>query len=205
MKKISLLVFMLFSLVVIGQEYEDDIVDNGKNSMNKNGFAIELLPGMAITSDPAFSEPSFGGALQLGSKFYFGSNEFWKPGLAINWLRFGVYSNSEAEGKHIHFAMINPGFTNVFTFKENIGLEANFFIGADVNYTESDKDTRTRPTAIGFAYTAEVKFRYKKLGVGINYLGSAGGYLDDEEGSTYYHSAPPPINSFISLTIGVKF
>ena len=108
--------------------------------------------------------------LRIGSKFYFGAREKWRPGVQATWLRLGIYIDpddplfSVVAGPKT-FSICNVGMTNVFKFTDRIGMEANVTGGYNMEVYPDDGTFTS-----GIATTAEVKFRYNRLAVGLDYM-----------------------------------
>jgi len=198
-------------------EIEADGPENDK--VMKSGFFMELLPGVAmrngeesytvteydpitgnyITSQITEQTRDIYGAITLrfGSKWYFGAREKWRPGIQATWLRLGIYLNGDNNQFPINifsdpksFSIVNVGMTNVFKFGENVGMEANLTSGFNI-----DLDLYDGEATAGLGITPEVKFRYKKLAFGLDYMHVFGldGPLNPKDWNVF------------SFSIGAKF
>lgn len=197
-------------------------VDNpyAKDPIMKNGFFVELLFGAGnntrtnhiwndVTQSDEYYESSdlnAGISFKLGSKWYFGQRNKWRPGIQVSWLRLGIYVNDFDDfaygllaGPKL-LAPVNVGMTNVFKFTDDIGMEANFTTGFNM-----DIDMDWGEMTAGLAINPEVKFRYKKLGVGFEYMRVQGlGELRPPGTSGSYYFNPGHWNMY-SLSVGIKF
>lgn len=105
---------------------------------------------------------------RLGTKWYFGQREQWRPGLQVNWIRLGLYLDPDDAASLLigpkNLSVCNVGMANIIKFNDNIGLELNFTtglnMGVDLDYGRMD---------IGLGIAPEVKLRLKKLAIGIDY------------------------------------
>ena len=132
--------------------------------------------------------------IRLGSKWYFGTREKWRPGLQVTYFKLGLYLNPDAynPGRN-SIALGNLGYTNAFKFKENIGMEANLNVGLcamNVLPPWSYLDP-----ALGINYGVAVKFRFKALAAGLDY----------SRLQTNFNNSRGTIMNVFSVTIGAKF
>lgn len=148
-----------------------------KDYLLDHGFGIDLLLGYSAynryTEINNIQVPSLMQNMAIGfrmsSKWYFGAGERWRPGLMANWFRLGIHIDPEDMVSLFigpkTLSPLNVGMTNVFKINENMGFEANiasgynFEINLDYGYIYS-----------GITLNPEVKFRYKKLAVGLDYM-----------------------------------
>lgn len=185
--------------------------------ITKNGFFLEALPGVGIRSSTEMQtiyvyDPTLGYnvtqqqlqkrtdiyptlSIRLGAKWYFGQREKWKPGIQLTALRFGLHIDPSDFPASIfyapkNFSLGNVGMANVFKFNDNIGLEANVTTGYNL-----ELDLYNLEMVSGISATGEVKFRYRKMAFGIDYM-----HIFGIDGVKY----PPNWNMF-SLSIGAKF
>jgi len=133
-------------------------------------------------------------SVRLGNKWYFGSNEKWRPGLQVTYIKLGLYlgPNAYQTGRN-SLALGNLGYTNAFKFKENIGMEANLNVGLcamNILPPWSYLDP-----ALGINYGIAVKFRYKALAAGLDY----------SRLQTNFNNERGTIMDVFSVTIGAKF
>lgn len=133
-------------------------------------------------------------SIRLGSKWYFGANEKWRPGIQVTYFRLGLYLNPNATNPGRNSVSLgNVGFANAFKFNEKIGLEANANVGLTMmNFLPPFFNNNP---AAGLNYGLEVKFRYKALAVGLDYS-----RMEANFNSNRYTSM-----DVISLSIGAKF
>lgn len=140
----------------------------------KNGFYMDGYLGHASAGD-------FGGvgvAFALGNKWYFGSSESHKMGFQVRWGRFGIYAGDDI---FLQIAPVNIGFINLFKFSESSGMEANFNLGYSLYVVGEDGDLTG-----GMVFNPEVKYRYKKLSLGLDYLISSYSYEEQYTTQTSY-------------------
>ena len=133
-------------------------------------------------------------SIRLGSKWYFGTREKWRPGLQLTYFKLGLYINPNTfnPGRN-SIAIGNLGFTNAFKFTEKIGLEANANVGfCAMNILPPWSFNDPAP---GINYGVEVKFRYRALAVGLDYS-----RLD----ANFNRPDRTTMNVY-SVTIGAKF
>jgi len=135
-------------------------------------------------------------ALRLGTKWYFGQREKWRPGLQVNWLRLNMYLDTDNPESLIigpkNLSFCNIGMANIIKFNDNMGLELNFTTGLntgiDLDYGRFD---------VGIAIAPEVKFRLKNIAIGLDY--------SRVEGLVTVGEFRPDTWNQISLSIGAKF
>jgi len=133
---------------------------------------------------------------RLGTKWYFGENEKWRPGLQVNWIRLGIYLDPDDAGSLFigpkNLSICNVGMANIIKFNDKMGLELNFTtglnMGVDLDYGRMD---------IGIGITPEVKFRYKKLALGLDYS-----HIQGISSTTNFRG---DIWNQLSISIGAKF
>ena len=133
--------------------------------------------------------------LVIGNKWYFGSSEKWRPGLQLNWARIGINIDPDDPISIFigpkNLSPVNVGMCNIFKFSESMGLEVNFTAGLNVEIGLDDIDDFTP----GLAVSPELKFRYNKLAVGIDYS-RIQTFLSNTRQSNW--------NTF-GVTVGMKF
>ena len=133
---------------------------------------------------------------RLGTKWYFGQREQWRPGLQVNWIRLGLYLDPNDAASLLigpkNLSICNVGMANIIKFNDNIGLELNFTtglnMGVDLDYGRMD---------IGLGIAPEVKLRLKKLAIGLDYS-----YIQGFSGTT---GTREDIWNQLSISIGAKF
>lgn len=133
-------------------------------------------------------------SLRIGSKFYFGAREKWRPGVQATWLRLGIYIDPEDVAFSViagpkTFSIANVGMTNVFKFNDKIGMEANLTAGYNMDLYLDEGEFNS-----GIATTIEAKFRYNRLAVGLDYMRIFG--ISGIQPSDYH---------VIGVSIGAKF
>lgn len=163
------------------------------DQLMKNGFTIEGIFGAASTSrysqeQQLIGYDEFGNAiyqyinsqspityvslnLKLSNKWYFNQSNQWRSGLQVNWLRLGINIDPDNIFESLFLgpkilAPLNIGWTNVFRLNDNMGIEANITGGAAMVVDLYDGGE----FAEGFTINPELKFRFNKLSVGLDYL-----------------------------------
>lgn len=173
-----------------------------KKILEYNNAGYPIFGGQQKTSIPS---SFYSLSIRLGNKWYFNQNDKWRTGLQVNWFRFGIYIDGENVGESLFLGpkMLTPlniGWTNVFKFTDNIGLEVNITGGGNLNI-----DLDYGGIYTGYTVNPEVKFRWKKLAVGLDYFF----YSED----LMNQSATDPYNAIVSrqrnwnnfgLSIGAK-
>ena len=187
------------------REKKDHILDNGlfiegmigMNSIyqKNNNYSYYYDEFGNYIEDPIPSRDNYASiSVRLGNKWYFGSNEKWKPGIQATYLKLGLYLNPDANVPGRNSVSIgNIGFANVFKLKDNIGLEANANVGLTI--MNALPPWSYNDPALGINYGIEVKFRYKALAVGLDYS-----RMEANFNISRYTSM-----DVISVTIGAKF
>lgn len=165
------------------------------------------LGGTTSIQETKVSDPHFMISVRLGSKWYFGGGESWRPGLQVNWFRFATYVGGESieDGPLIGiiggpktFSICNVGYANVFKFSEEIGLEANITGGYNLEMYPYD-GILTHGVSTGI----EAKFRLRKLAIGIDYMHIFG---IDNDNNIFSGGGPRPADfNNIGISIGTKF
>ena len=214
MKKIfTLLAICLF----IGVNAQDEAIES---KLIKDGFYVESLIGTVATD---YTDGNTGLGLKLGSVWYFGEDNFWRPGFKTVWFRGATYFGEEEF--ILQASVANVGFANIFEFKHNLGLEANINFGYNLVYI--DNDTRydnynsRNPyneefSGSGIFINPEIKFRYKVLSIGLDFVFSKVKEFNTDEEGYYDYNSDTYIStniflkrktpfSAINLTIGAKF
>ena len=136
-------------------------------------------------------------SIRMGSKWYFGSNEKWRPGVQLTYFKLGLYINPNSNGSYgigrNSMSLANVGFANAFKFNDKIGMEANANVGFSLINFLPPWNYNPAP---GINYGAEVKFRFKTLAVGLDYsrMDANFGQINDRVSMNVY-----------SITIGAKF
>lgn len=140
---------------------------NGRTIM-KRGFFIDIIPGFGYFTSETTQLPEFGFAMggRIGSKFYFGKSNFYRPGIQFIWGRLGFIASGDADSFGIFFAPVNVGFTNLIAFNDKMGVEINYNMGIAVHGDGGS----TASVPFGWVYNPTVKFRLGKLALGIDIL-----------------------------------
>ena len=137
-------------------------------------------------------------SFRFGNKWYFGSNEKWRPGLQVNWLRLGIYIDPSDPISVLigpkTFSLLNLGYANAIKFNETMGLEANITGGLNFEIDLDDVNLNT-----GIMINPEVKFRMNNLAIGFDY-----GRIQGFENNNNNGNNKRDYNIF-SLSIGAKF
>ena len=194
----------------------DEYVPKKKDPILKAGFFLDAVVGYANYKEKGtvFYDP-FGNyypngysktidtvgniaiSFRFGNKWYFGSNEKWRPGLQVNWLRLGIYIEpNNAESLFIGpktFSLLNLGYANAIKFNETMGLEANITGGLNFEIDLEEVNLNT-----GIMINPEVKFRMNNLAIGFDYA-RIQGFENSNNGNN-----KRDYNIF-SLSIGAKF
>lgn len=148
---------------------EDELKNHlRKDPIMKNGLAIECVIGTTISPS---SLTYFSLNLEISNKWYFNKNNQWRTGLQVNWIRFGnnINSGSILIGP-LFFSPLNLGWTNVFSVKEKMGIEANVTGGVAVASDSNEGSSLDDLIIGGFSISPEVKFRLKKMSFGLDYM-----------------------------------
>lgn len=162
----------------------DQILKSGLTVDGIFGYAMNYYTGtdQVIIGYDQFGYPIYGESttsqlnnfysisVRLGNKWYFNQNDKWRTGLQVNWFRFGIYIDGENVGESLFlgpkmFTPLNIGWTNVLKFTDNIGLEANITGGGNLNIDLDYGEIFT-----GYTINPEVKFRWNKLAIGLDYF-----------------------------------
>ena len=142
--------------------------------------------------------------IKLGNKFYLGSKDkMWRPGIQANWMRLGINVDFNDPISIIfgtkNLSLANVGMANVFKFTDDIGLELNFTTGFNF-----DIDLNNGILTYGLGFSPELKFRYKNLAVGIDYLRIQGFALSADNGDAFDNYTNRNWN-IVGLSVGAKF
>ncbi|MDX2361403.1 MAG: hypothetical protein QNK23_11400 [Crocinitomicaceae bacterium] len=137
--------------------------------------------------------------LRLGSKWYFGKSEKYRPGIQVSWLRLALLINPDGNSSQNPignlFAPVNAGFTNAIKFNENLGMEVNASVGFVILDLVPPPFFSSDQNVLGIMYGVEAKFRYDKLAIGFDYSRVEGNLGDLDRRSM----------NLISLSVGAKF
>ncbi|MDC0231070.1 hypothetical protein OAK19_03820 [Aureispira] len=188
-----------------------------------NGFFIDAIVGLGSQGYVSSyyygyntSEIIHETSLRIGSKWYFGSNNKWRPGIQVAWLRIGLVAFLDpalySPGYSyigLNIAPCNVGFINTIAFNEKIGLEANLNIGLNsISTLVNDYSGYSyHVMQFGVLINPVIKLRIKKFSVGIDIA-----YKWAQFGVGWHSSySPVGISDYIttqttvSATVGVKF
>lgn len=167
----------------------------------KNGFFFDALVqgGAYETNDLYYGDfhryavARLG--LRFGNKWYFGKGDRYRPGLTATWAKASVvyiledvYYNYPS----YNFSLVNLGFSNAFRFDQYSGLELNINTGFNLT-----SDVETNDLYPGFLVNANLKYRYKKIAVGLDASYIYGNSFEYPE--LYIESV------FVGATLGLKF
>lgn len=167
----------------------------------KNGFFLDglvqhvaaLVDGVGINR---INLEGGGIGFRLGSKWYFGKMKTYRPGFSAVWGRANILllqeQSSTSWSPQFAIAPANIGFTNAFSFGGKIGLEVNINFGLNAIV-----DIFNASSIIGYLINPTIKFRYKKLAIGLDVTIMKGEYIG--AGGVDYS------NQMIGLTVGGKF
>jgi hypothetical protein len=143
--------------------------------------------------------------IKLGHKFYIGSKDkMWRPGIQANWMRLGINVDFNDPSTIItgpkNLSLANVGMANVFKFTDDIGLELNFTTGFNFDIDINNGGILT----YGIGFAPELKFRYKSLAVGLDYLRIQGFALSANNGYVFDNYTNRNWN-IVGLSVGAKF
>ncbi|MCH2230847.1 MAG: hypothetical protein MK105_10925 [Crocinitomicaceae bacterium] len=158
-----------------------------------------LLPEPIIQvtqNNQVYATPSMN--FRIGHKWYFGQNERYRPGLQVQWMKFGIHVNPSQGYGSYSLSPLNVGITNALKFNDRHGMEFNLTGGFSmlnfnpfVSFGSGDFEGET-----GYTIGTELKYRFNILAVGLNYSRiNAGFNLDNNR-----HNL-----NVISLSAGIKF
>ncbi|OFZ07298.1 MAG: hypothetical protein A3D92_05530 [Bacteroidetes bacterium RIFCSPHIGHO2_02_FULL_44_7] len=171
-------------------------VPNNKDRILQSGLFLDYMVGYCSQGGNSGAN-YFGPSFRVGNKWYFGKSEKYRFGIQATWLRFGVYSSSFPFIDNIEYGFLAPmglGFSNAFKLKDKHGMEVNLN-GAPV-IKEFDillpgEFDNISSNDFGFLGSIDVKYRFGKLAVGLDYTYIDQGYLDE------FH--------ILSASFGLKF
>lgn len=186
--------------------------NNGIPEVIRSGIFMSALLGPATGGTTLYTEDFYGTNLnytslsgfyigyKAGNKIYFGSNEKFRSGIKLTWIRIGAYVTTDA-AIYIQTAPIGLGYTAVFAFTEEMALEAGMNLGPNfLMLPEAEL------TYVGLMFSPEVKFRYKKYSAGLEYFYSGlteiSSDLDGSNGALY--SSNTYFGTF-NISIGIDF
>jgi len=147
---------------------------SGKDPLFSHGFTLDFLFGYgSLTSRYSNGDsqgyPTFG--LTIGTKFYFGKWDKFRLGLQANWFRFGNYLNTDDFGYSLlNFNPLNAGITGVYKIKDEMGIEVGLVSGIFLLTTLEGIFDEEIPGVRGININPSIKYRFGKIGVGIDYL-----------------------------------
>lgn len=170
------------------------------NKLSKNGAFLDALFGyrsLTRTSQGYYSKGYLGVGFRLGYKWYFREYKNYTPGIQIIWIRAELLLlGHEFIGLNFNVSPFNVGFTNSFNIN-NIGVEANLNFGLNATNVES-----IDYKYLGLIINPTVKFRYKKLAIGID-IAHMG--LSSYRGSDPMYDYTRGKYTSVGLTFGFKF
>lgn len=179
----------------------------------KNGFFLDAMVGYGFydrTSYKYFYDPYTGYessalvsekvdnlaiSFRIGSKWYLGEREKWRPGIQVKWIRLGFYIEPDNPESIIigpkTFSIANVGMVNAFKLSEKSAVEANFTVGPNI-----ELDLDYGHLFMGLVFNPEVKFRYNNLAVGLDYT-----YIFERFGTNTYARNW----NILSMSLGFQF
>ncbi|MCP4442021.1 MAG: hypothetical protein GY810_24190 [Aureispira sp.] len=188
-------------VIVHCDDHHHHIVYCEDHKIFKNGFFFDAVAqGGVYRTDDLFidfydSYAVAGASLRFGNKWYFGKTDRYRPGLTATWAKAGANYILEDWGYAYpiyNFSLVNLGLTNTFRFDDRSGLEINlnggFNLIADTDYGELYP---------GFVVNANIKYRFRKIAVGIDASYTYGNSLQDRDMIADM--------TLIGLTVGLKF
>jgi len=135
---------------------------------------------------------------RFGNKFYLRNKEnMWRPGIQANWIRWGFNLSLSTFPLHrIHnISLANVGMANIFRFTDEIGLEVNFTAGFNLDYRS--KNLTNGDAVYGLGFSPELKFRYKNMAIGFDYLRIEGFIANNQKYTRNWN--------VLGLSVGAKF
>lgn len=131
----------------------------------------------------------FSHGFRLGNKWYFGKNERRRFGINATWFRVAALMNADSgELYDVLLSPVNIGFSGVFRFKKNIGLEVNTYTGTS---------TYNKYSALDLLLGLNTKLRLGSFSLGLDY-----GYTTPTSSSSLF---PKSHSHNFNLSIGIKF
>lgn len=171
---------------------------NAQNENIKNGLFADVLIGKSSFNfnnlNSAYSRSMFSMNARVGSKWYFGSNEKYRPGIQMTWLRtgFSTHIDNGNSFTFFNFIPLNVGYTSYLSIDEDLGLELNLNIGLGYSFAKGR-------TLSGYHLNPEAKLRYRTLSLGLDLSFYDGKEIRDDNYEGYWFS-----NNSYSLTLGIK-
>lgn len=192
-------------------------IENQFKSLSKedpilgNGIFLDFAIGGFLYTQEVFNnityeieevnKSAFTLGLRFGSKWYFGNSNLFKTGLGVKWIdfRFSITGDEFAldENYLLSTSLLSVGSANVIKFNENMGLELNFYICPTFA-----NDIENSTAYLGFTINPCIKFRYKKLSVGLDISYLWANYADSLDEILPENIAQ---GTYLSLVTGVKF
>ncbi len=137
-----------------------------KSSRIKSGFFIDAMFGLgksSIGGGPGGLQLDGASVdLRLGNRFYFGNNSRYRVGIQAVWLKAGSFSTSEIV--RIQASPLNVGLTNILAITDNMAVELAGTGGLSSVFSDDGQEY-----GVGHTVGGELKFRYKKIDIGIDY------------------------------------
>ena len=158
----------------------------------KNGFFIDGLIQYSTFYLHNYPVLYQGGAagIRVGNKWYFGNWRNYRLGINVIWGRTNLILITDNYSLYpfLMVAPLNIGWTNTFSFTEDMGLELNINLGFNliVGYDFN----------AGYLINPVLKFRYNSFAVGLDIAIINGNTLNAQNHSLF---------TLVGLTVGGKF
>jgi len=188
MKKIFLLLLVICSSNLFSQNTQNHLfIDN----LVGYGIFQENFPSSSPTQIGLFSTN-----VNMGHKFYFGSNEkVYQAGFVLTWFKFGfnVPTNFNFVLTSTNFSFGNIGYINNFNINENnsVELDLNFGLNSFSNYYLIIPNI-----GLGLEFSPKLVYQFKDFNLGYS-LSLSAELSDSTIGKAYTYQLH-------SLVIGVK-
>ena len=101
--------------------------------------------------------------VKAGNNFYFMHKNKWSGGLQVNWAKISVSLPPNLN----HIAPLHVGMSNLFKLSDKLGLEFNATGGFVTEFEIGS--TNHVDVRYGFGGSSELKLRFKKMTVGLEY------------------------------------
>ena len=151
--------------------YIDGLIGGGIGSTPKVlDYLYDPLTGnyLPVEGSDEYTFTTIG--FRIGHKWYFGENTKYKPGFQIQWAKIATIIDFSDFGDNTYFYIspFNIGCNNLFMIDQDNAIEANVIGGLTFGNTVPPP---LDPDAIetGISYGLEIKYRRKRLAVGIDY------------------------------------
>lgn len=180
--------------------YPGDRFPSKNSDLPKGNLYLDFMVGYAQSSRFEYTldyytfnnslsyvqEENFNLGVRFGALVYFGSGERHKFGLNIAFVGANFLVNQHGDFPNIVFAPVNPGFASSFKLGANSRLEANATMGLAVSSLFQ--------SSLGFRYGVDIKYRYRSLGIGLDFSRAQSEF-----------DLPEEFANMASLVIGWKF